>query len=168
MTVLQEYIALVQQRFNLLPRREQILLAAVTAVLLVWLVIVLLWRPLDQARDTLSAQNQAAGASLANVRALAAQLRGLEQSGASRSRASGESLPTIVDNSVAANQLKMKRFQPSASGDVQVRFENAVFNQVLAWLLQLEMEEGVSVRELSITQGSGSGLVNVSVRLHQG
>jgi general secretion pathway protein M len=59
----------------------------------------------------------------------------------------------------------MSRFQPGSSGDVQVRLDNAAFDQVIRWLNDLESTQGVTTRELVIAQGSAAGLVNVSVRL---
>ena len=76
-----------------------------------------------------------------------------------------ELLAQLVDRTVAAHQLHMSRFQPGSGGDVQVRLDNAAFAQVLRWLNVLETEQGVTIRELVIAPGSGSGFVNVSVRL---
>ncbi len=58
----------------------------------------------------------------------------------------------------------MSRFQPGSTGDVQIRFDNSSFDQVARWLHQLE-SEGVTVRDLAISPGASTGLVNVSVRL---
>ena len=46
-----------------------------------------------------------------------------------------------------------------------MRLENAAFDDVLKWLYQMEYTEHMLVREVSLTQSSTSGLVNVTVRI---
>lgn len=154
-----------QKWFNNLESREQLMLVVCGFFVLIYLLYQLLWSPIVDKRDKLQLQNQAVMESLGNVRNLAAEYKALKQSGAAGKSPVGANLSRIVDTSVARNQLKMNRFQPSSSGDVQVRFENAVFNNIVAWLYELETDYAIDVKELSITPGAGSGLVNVSVRL---
>ena len=78
-----------------------------------------------------------------------------------------QNLTRLIDTTVKNNTLTMTRFQPSSSGEVQVRFENAVFDHILSWLHELEIGNGIVIRDLSVTNGSAIGLVNVSVRLRQ-
>jgi len=152
--------------FKNLQSREQLLVIVCGFFVAVYLLYLMLWSPVSSKRDTLIVQNQAVMESLGAVRSLAAEYQSLKKSGAASKSSVGNNLSRIVDSSVARNQLKMSRFQPSSSGDVQVRFENAVFNNMVAWLYELESEYAIEVKEISITPGSASGLVNVSVRLH--
>ena len=155
-----------QKWFNDLESREQLLVLIGGILLLVYLLYLLVWNPVASKRDDLKVQNVAVSQSLGSVKRLAAEYIALKKSGAASKSPVGENLSKIVDSSVARNQLKMNRFQPSSSGDVQVRFENAVFNNIVAWLYELESGYAIEVKELSVTPGSASGLVNVSVRLH--
>jgi general secretion pathway protein M len=152
--------------FNNLESREQMILLAGGVCVGLYLLYLLLWNPIVSKRDDLIVQNQAVAQSLASVRGLAAEYKALKKSGAAGKSPVGSNLSRIVDSSVARNQLKMNRFQPSSSGDVQVRFENAVFNNIVGWLYELETEYAIEVKELSVTPGAAAGLVNVSVRLH--
>ena len=52
-------------------------------------------------------------------------------------------------------------------GDIQVRLENAVFDELLAWLDELENREGLLVTEVAITPSAAVGRVNVTVRIAQ-
>jgi general secretion pathway protein M len=156
-----------QQWFNQLKRQEQLLIIALAAVLVLYLMVVLIWRPMSASVSSLRLQNQQSQQSLQQVEQLAAEYKVLEQSAGSRS-ASKQNLTRLIDNTVKKHQLEMSRFQPSSSGDVQVRFENAGYNNVLAWLNELENSHGVLIKDLSITLGAGSGVVNVSVRMRQG
>jgi general secretion pathway protein M len=153
-------------RWRQLNGRDQAMLALLGAVLLLYVSYLALWRPLAAANRHLRQQNLAAADSLGAVTQLAAQYRELQKNqGAQRARS--ENLTQLIDRSVAANQLHMSRFQPGSGGDVQVRLDNAPFDQVLRWLYQLESAEAVTIRELAVAPGAGSGLVNVSVRLYR-
>ena len=155
-----------QQWFNSRSRSEQLILVLGAAAVLLYLIYVMLLRPMSTRVDNLTVQNQRAAESLQAVKQLASEYRQLEKSAGGK-KSSGGNLTRVIDSSVKANQLVMSRFQPSSRGDVQVRFENAAFNNVLDWLHQLENRHGVIVKDLSITPTGNSGYVNVSVRVRQ-
>ncbi len=157
-----------QQWFNNLQRQEQLMLSLGGVVVLAYVLYALIWRPMANSVDTLQRQNQAAQESLQKMQVLAVEYKQLKGAGAGRSGGSRQNLTRLIDSSVKKNKLTMNRFQPSSSGDVQVRFENAVFNHIVAWLNELENDNGVIVKDFSVTPGVASGVVNVSVRLRQG
>jgi len=153
-------------RWQQLSLRDQTLLIVLGAVLVLYLLYQMLWRPLATANERLRVQNAAAAQSLANVTQLAAQYRELQHN-SGKNQSQGQNLAQVVDQTVAANELHMSRFQPGSNGDVQVRLDNAPFDQVVRWLHQLESTHGVSIKEMSVAPGGGSGLVNISVRLYR-
>ena len=155
-------LARLQQQLSL---RDQSMLALLAAAVLLYVLYQMLWRPLAVANEHLQQQNAGATKSLANITQLAAQYRELQQGDAQNNPSAGETLTQLVDTTVASNGLHMSRFQPGSSGDVQVRLDNAGFDQVLRWLHELETKHSVTIRELGISPGSASGLVNISVRL---
>ena len=150
--------------FNELKPRAQLLLLGGACVLVIYLFYLLVWQPVSNAKDRVILSNRVAIEDLQDIRALAAEYRQLERSGGQR--VSGQNLSQIVDSSAARYQLSMSRFQPSSSGDVQIRFDNVSFNAIIAWLYDLESNNAVGVKDLSINPGNASGLVNVSVRLY--
>ena len=154
--------------FNRLKRQEQLMVAIGGAALVAYLLFVILWQPIAESSDVLVRQNEAAKQSLKEVKVLAARFSQLQKTSKKQSAGSSKSLTRLIDETAKSNELVMKRFQPSSTGDVQVRFENAVFNNMVAWLNQLENDHGVFIKDLSVSPGSGSGLVNVSVRLRPG
>lgn len=154
-------------RLKQLSLRDQTMLVVLAAALLLYMLYQLLWHPLAKSNADLAQQNAAVAQSLANMNQLAAQYRELQKASGPGSASQGETLTQLVDETVASNQLQMSRFQPGSSGDVQVRFDNASFDQVLRWLNELESKHGVTLREFGVSPGSGPGLVNVSVRLYR-
>ncbi|HET8712024.1 MAG TPA: type II secretion system protein M [Spongiibacteraceae bacterium] len=151
-----------QQQLSL---RDQGMLALLAGALVLYVLYQVLLHPLAVANQRLENQNDAARKSLATVTQMAAEINALRQSGTHNSNAQNENLTQLIDRTVAENNLRMSRFQPGSSGDVQVRLDNMPFDQVLRWLNELESSHGVVVRELVVAPGSASGLVNVSARL---
>ena len=154
-----------RQWFNNLERQEQLMLMLLAAVLVVYVFVAFLWRPMSQSVSDLQLSNERSSESLAKVNVLADEYQALVKTGANSG--SKQNLTRLIDSTVKQNQLSMSRFQPSSSGDVQVRFENAVYDNIIAWLHALETAHSVRVKDLSITMGSQSGIVNVSVRLRK-
>lgn len=158
--------------FNGLSNQEQVMLSLGAAAVVFYMLFVLLWQPLIKAEESLLRRNKLAGESLQEVSALATQYKRLlnESAGSSGSNQSGakSNMTSLIDKLVKNNQLAMKRFQPSSSGDIQIRFENSPFNNILALLDQLETQNNVVIKDLSISPGSSAAAVNVSVRLMSG
>ena len=151
-----------QQQLSL---RDQAMLALLAGALALYVLYQAILHPLAAANQRLENQNASAQKSLAAVTQMAAELRALQQSTTQGAADQNENLTQLIDRTVAAHQLRMSRFQPGSSGDVQVRLDNMSSDQVLRWLNELESVQHVTVRELVVAPGSGPGLVNVSARL---
>lgn len=155
-------------KFRELNLRDQTMLVVLVAALILYLAFQMAWRPLANANRNLAQSNGVLRDSVQNMTQLAAQYQQLQQAGARSgpgSSATQENFAQLLDRTVAAQQLQMSRFQPGSTGDVQIRFDNSPFDNVIRWLYQLESEGGVTVKDLSISPGATTGLVNVSVRL---
>ena len=151
-----------EQWFRQFNVREQTALLLCTGAVLLYLLYIVIWSPLQAKREDISLQNQRVAESLARVQGMAAQLTQLRSSGGSTT---ASNLNQIINTSTASNGIAPTRIQPSASGDTQIRFEDVNFAKLLRWIHQLEYQEGLAVRELSINQGSRGGVVNVSIRV---
>ncbi len=155
-----------QQWFLQLSRRDQVMVALLAGFLLLYILYIFAWKPIADVRESLRLQNVAAEQDLQEVIQLVAEYQILSTSSTSKKN-DGRSLPTIIDETVSANKLTMGRFQPNASGDVQVRFDNANFDYLITWLYQLDNEYSIALKEMSISPGNNKGLVNASVRLYR-
>lgn len=151
--------------FNQYNPREQLIILLGAACLLLYVLYLSVWRPLAEQQQQLQLQNQRAQETLVNVKVLADQYKQLQQTGATSQSSENLNLSQIVDRSVASNQLSMKRYQPAADGDAQIRFENMPFDNLLSWLDQMENRYGLLIKDLTVSPGSQVGLVNLSVRL---
>jgi general secretion pathway protein M len=148
-----------------LNQREQVSLLALSFALAAYLLYMLVWSPLDGMRDSLQVQNQGVAGSLQRVDAMVSEILQLRDSGTQTH--SRRNLTTLINQSTSRLQLQVTRLQPNSRGEIQVRLENAAFDDILLWLHEMEYREGLLVREVSITQAGTVGRVNATVRIAQ-
>ena len=156
----------IKQWFLQRDRREQLILAVglvCVAVYLLWFAVL---GPLQQARQAQLQANMLAAERLARVQLLAAEFN--QRSRQSNRPRSGGSIAELVDQSLRKHGLQMQGFQPSSSGEVNLRLDSAVFNNLIHWLYELENQHQVQVRELSVVSGNEPGQVVANVRLFKG
>jgi general secretion pathway protein M len=151
--------------FAQLNQREQMSLFILSLAVGLYLLFVLLWSPLAGKRDALEVQNSAIAGSLARVDAMVSELLQLRDGGGSVN--TRRNLTSLINQSTSRMELQVSRLQPSSRGDIQVRLENASFDDVLEWLHEMEYREGLLVREVSVTQAGSAGRVNATVRIAQ-
>jgi type II secretory pathway component PulM len=151
--------------FLQLNQREQLSLLALALAIGLYLLYMLIWSPLDGARDRLAQQNESVATSLQRVDAMVSEITRLRESGARPG--ARRNLTSLINQSTSALALPVSRLQPNSRGEIQVRLESAAFDDLLTWLYQMEYREGLLVREVSVTQAGSVGRVNATVRIAQ-
>lgn len=149
--------------FSQLNQREQLSLLLLSLALLVYLLYILVLSPLESEREQLMAQNSAVIESQGRVDAMVSQLLQLREGGAKAG--AKRNLTSVINQSTSRLQLPVMRLQPNSRGEIQVRIENASFNDVLKWLNEMEYTESLLVREVSVTPAASAGRVNITVRI---
>jgi len=149
--------------FAQLSQRDQMSLLVLAVVLVLYLLYMLVWSPLDSKRDDLALQNTAIAESRVRVDAMVSEVLQLRQSGAKPG--AKRNLTSVINASTSRLQLPVIRLQPNSRGEIQVRVENASFDDTLQWLYEMEYKEGLLVREVSLTQTGSVGRVNATVRI---
>jgi len=153
----------VKEWFSQLNQREQLSLLLLSSALLLYLLYIFVLSPLESQREQLIAQNSAVTESQGRVDAMVSQLLQLRQGGAKAG--AKRNLTSVINQSTARLQLPVMRLQPNSRGEIQVRIENASFNDVLKWLNEMEYTESLLVREVSVTPAASAGRVNITVRI---
>ena len=149
--------------FSQLNQREQLSLLLLSLGLLLYLLYILVLSPLESEREQLIAQNMAVTESQGRVNAMVSQLLQLRQGGAKAG--AKRNLTSVINQSTTRLQLPVMRLQPNSRGEIQVRIENASFNDILKWLNEMEYTESLLVREVSVTPAAAAGRVNITVRI---
>jgi general secretion pathway protein M len=149
--------------FSQLNQRDQMSLLLLGLALALYLLYMFVWSPLDSQREQLAVQNSAMAESRVRVDAMVSQLLQLRQGGVQTG--ARRNLTSVINESTSRFQLTVISLQPNSRGEIQVRVENAAFDDVLQWLHEMEFVEGLLVREVSVTQAGAVGRVNVTVRI---
>ncbi len=158
---------------NLDPRERNALIFG-GALLAMVLAYVLLWQPFSAraARLEQTVEEQRALKQWMQNAALEAQrLRAAQVPGSMKAGMSGQSLLAVVDQAARQDRLgtALKRIEPEGTSIVRVWFEQAIFDDVLLWLGDLQNTYGVRITSISIDhQGSSAGSVNARVELEGG
>lgn len=146
-----------------LSQRDQLSLLVLALALGLYVLYMFVWSPLDARRDALALQNSAIAESRVRVDAMVSELLQLRQSG--NKPGAQRNLTSVINASTSRLQLPVIRLQPNSRGEIQVRIENATFDDVLKWLYEMEYKEGLLVQEVSLMQAGTVGRVNITVRI---
>jgi general secretion pathway protein M len=149
--------------FSQLNQREQMSVLVLGVAVSLYLLYMFVWSPLDTRRAQLALQNTAIAESRVRVDTMVSQLLELRDGGAKAG--AKRNLTAVINESTARFQLPVIRLQPNSRGEIQVRVENALFDDVLKWLHEVEYGQNLLVREVSVTPANTAGRVNITVRI---
>lgn len=78
-----------------------------------------------------------------------------------------QTLVVIVSNTAAAHGLDLPRTRPNGPSGIDVTFQGASFDALVAWLVALHTSYGVDVETASFSSAREPGLVNGQLSLHR-
>lgn len=145
--------------------RDQMMLILGAAFLVIYLLFMAVLGPVQGMRDDELKRNTAQRASLERVKELAAKV--MEQNAASSGQQQKSSIESIVQRSVGTSSLTLSSMNASGSNGVRVRFDDAPFEKVLKWLHEMEIAQGLHIRDLSISPSKTPGMVTVTLRMEE-
>ncbi len=152
--------------FNELERREQWIVIVGAATVLLYVLYSSVLAPINDKIGTLQLRNKGAAETLQAIQQGAQEIKALR--GASNGSGRGVNLSKMVDQSAAKFNIRVSRFQPSGNNEAQVWLEKVDFNQLIAWLDQMENGYGVAVSNVSMNSANNPGTVNARVRFRKG
>jgi len=79
----------------------------------------------------------------------------------------GQTLVVIVDNTAQAHGLTLSRTRPNGPNGIDVTFQGASFDVLVAWLTTLQGSYAVDVESASLSSARVQGLVNGQLSLHR-
>jgi general secretion pathway protein M len=81
-----------------------------------------------------------------------------------------ESLAQLVDRTAreAGLQQSLTGATPRDDGGLEVKFDGAQFDALVAWLTRLQQELGVSIQGATVDRAEAAGAVNASLTLRRG
>lgn len=150
--------------FNAQTQRDQLALMILTAALVLYGLVAFVLMPVNDARNQMLANNEAAIAQLARVEAKVSQLLELR---ANSEAGQNQNLSSTLSAAAQNAGLVVKRLQPNSRGEVQVRFESVEFDALLQWLQTIEGNEGLRIVDASLSDAGRSGGVNATLRVRE-
>lgn len=137
--------------------REQKLLAAMATLIGIFLLYSLIWQPLNENLAKSSKKLARQQVLLTWVDSNTARYQQLNK-GANK-KSSG-SISSIVNRTARNYQITVTRMQPQGN-ELQVWIDEVAFKDLLEWLEQLSLSEGLQVQGIDLTRGEKSGVVRV-------
>lgn len=152
-------IAALQSRWQIMPLRDRRALGSLVLFFVLvggWLGVVS--PAINFARDARAELEQAQEDLIwMQANALAAR-----QAGARPGQAGvGQSLLTAVNASARSSGLNLQRFEPDGEQRVRVTLENAVFTDVMRWVVTLQQQYGLAIDSFSADAQAQPGIVNI-------
>lgn len=144
--------------------RDQVVLSVGGIAVLIYILLFLVLFPMQEELAKTQKRNQAALGEQQRVFELAGQVLGKREAGEGGGT---QNLNGILNQSLREFGLRMEQFQPSG-GAARVRLATSEFNKVLAWLHELEIKQGIMVKDLTVTADNNPGAVSVHLQLVQG
>lgn len=144
--------------------RDQLMLAVGGVLVMLYILLFMVLLPLREELQATQKRNLAALQEQQRVHNLAGRVLGQQSSGGG---ASGQNLNALLNDTLREFGLRMENFQPSGDA-ARVRLGTSDFNKVFAWLTEMEVKQGVQIRDLTITADQNPGAVLVNLQLVQG
>jgi general secretion pathway protein M len=159
-----------QTWFEQLAARERLLVAAAAALLVVAIIVLGAVRPLTSAAARSAEQIADQEALLQELDELAARLGPQSGAGAQALAGGGQSLVLVVDRTTRSSGLGafLKRNQPDGEDAIRLRFEDAPFDALVEWMVELETGYGLAATSVNIDAGRATGRVNCNLVLARG
>ena len=151
--------------FTRLNARRQLQVVVASAALMLVLGSLLSW---EMHRSNLAART-ALTESENNLEAMDALLVRYSalQAGRGNETAASADIAAIVNRTLQGRSFQPTRIQQGADGELQVRLDEVVCADALAWLAELDSADGIVAGAVSVSQGS-SGSANITLVLRGG
>jgi general secretion pathway protein M len=151
-----------------LEPRERMMLAAGTALLVLFLLYILVWSPLHSGYDNLRNTVKEQRATALWMQESAQALTRLKRSSNSAAKGlGGKSLLSVADSTARAGGLgpALKRVEPEGSDSVRVWLDGAPFDVVMKWLGTLSTIHGVNAETVTMERSDATGRVSARLTL---
>lgn len=140
-----------------LNSREQRLVAIMGTFFIIFLLYSLIWQPLNE--KLVSTQKK-----LTNQQALLTWVRDnttrYQQISKSSKTSDQGSLSSIVNRTANQHQITVTRLQPQGD-DLQIWIDEIAFSELLLWLEDLSINEGLHVTGIDLSRADKEGIVQV-------
>lgn len=145
---------------NLSLREKQVMFfgGVIGALALLYLII---WAPLSNAVESYRHEVEENGKLLAWMKEADHEMQNMQQT--AKHKASASSLLSLVQKQLALASLTTTQLRQAENGEIQMSFQNVVFDKLIQWLIAVNQNEHLSVVQMSVTPTGTPGLVMATV-----
>ena len=157
----------IRQRFEELAPRERRLVYLAAGLVVAAAIYSIVVLPIQAYSSRAASRVAQKSADLAWMQQVAPQVMA---AGAVGGGGSGESMVVLVDRTAREAGLgaSVRDQSPSGENGLRLRLEGAQFDVMVAWLVNLQQQHGVTVDSANIDAATDPGLVNASLTLTHG
>ena len=148
-------------RWHQLSQREQWLSMGGGVSIFIWLIWQGIVAPLDERQQQAEKQLAASKVQLATIQQQACQIVNLRASGARETADTTRPMDQIVHESARRFQIEIQRVQSKGSM-LDIDLGDLAFSKLLQWLVEMEQQFGIEVRDIQLGATAVSGAVEVS------
>lgn len=146
-----------KEKWQQLSDQEQRILLYVSPFVLIFLLYLLVWQPLNDSIATKKIKLVRQQALLTWVKENSQRYASAQKNGKSTSKGS---VSSIVNRTAKQMQVKLSRIQPQGDS-VQIWVDEIPFNTLLVWLERLSTQEGLNVENIDLSTTDTQGVVQV-------
>jgi general secretion pathway protein M len=155
-----------KQLFFALPVKEQRLLSAAAALVIITLFYLMIWEPIHVSLKNEQQKQQSQQKIMLWMQEAAAEVKTLRASGSSSTiRDRNKPTTLVVEKSINNAGLKtsVNKIESSGNNGARITLKNAPFNQVLVWLNTLSTHNGIQVVSANIERTDNQGKVDIRI-----
>jgi len=165
--LLDQRLAPLRSRYDGLAPREQVMVGVMSAVIVLALVYLMIWKPVADEYTRGRSDLDASRALAERIEAIAANLGAVGGGGGGPLVSTDASLLSAVDLATKNGTLGKlpSREQPDGETRVRVFVDGVPFDKLIIWINELQTRYGVSVETLDIDKQTTPGVVDARLSL---
>ena len=159
---------LLKARFDQLETRQQYLAMLGTVVIIAFLFMTLIYRPLN---SSLTAEKAAYFSQMELrdwMQAQVTQLKSQSGNSPNTSNRGNRSASVLINEAATKNTIQISRSQPRSNNQYQIWLDKVTFTQLMTWLTELQTDFGIHVHTINISKAEDAGLVRVNLTFQDG
>jgi len=146
--------------------RDQIALLLLTVFVFIFIVFQFIYFPVSDLRSTQERSVEAQRQAYERVKRLSDEWIAHEANKANTGRQSA-GIEKTIQASFGKHELRVSDFDASGRGGIRIRFESVKFEKFVAWLNDIEVQQGFKMRDISVAGSSKPGLISASILIQK-
>jgi len=156
----------IKEYYNNLEQREKNLVIVAALMLAILIPYQFIWKPFVTSYDDTSIRLQAQKKQFFKMQQQAQQIRQLRGAGSLQAPSGRQFLSNAINTAARQNGLASAlNIKSDSNNNLRVSLDNVPFDNVMNWLDQLIVRNGVIVNKFTVDRQPTVGRVNVSVYL---